>query len=507
MAHTDFLQRLSPEGRQLLEQIGDSIGLEPGQMLMKRGDPGGDVFRVERGQLEVIDNRSRPEVVLDLVGPGELLGELAFLDGSPRSADVVAGHGCVVTRWPRSSLNRLLDTHPSFAAEFWKSMASEISDRLREINASAVVGAFGRFGRADASAADNIGALARSIAREAMDGLASVDLALRRNPSSVEAQKDLVACLDALSEGLGRLSADCRDRAELVNAVRHVSQSVNPYLLQSTTAELCLSRPEGLVGGSRVMEHLLAAEPMGEGSLGHAVDTWLLDLPFPRGIRIRNHRLVQVVKKTIQGHPGSLRVLLLNTGVAGVAMEIYRLLEDREGDLTFVEAERPAIERLGLALERWQSPLHIRYVHDRLVDLSGGRALRHFKEQDLVIALSLLDYLPSQVAIAALRNLGLLISKNGRLLAVAAGPTPDAPTWEHLLGWPFIRRSADSLKAIFSSAGYRFLKLYGDGASGFVILAGNMAAAPMQKTRSPKKKSVIRKLPTLVPYHPRRKNP
>src|SRR5262245_18477646 len=65
----------------------------PGQVLFEAGEPGKEMYIVRSGTV-VLSHGSR---TLEEVGPGGVIGEMALIDASPRSASAVAGPDCSVT--------------------------------------------------------------------------------------------------------------------------------------------------------------------------------------------------------------------------------------------------------------------------------------------------------------------------------------------------------------------------------------------------------------------------
>ncbi len=62
-----------------------------GEAVFHQGDPGQKLHVVYRGRLKIVlPSQSGEEAVLTIVGPGDLFGDLALLDGAARSASVVA---------------------------------------------------------------------------------------------------------------------------------------------------------------------------------------------------------------------------------------------------------------------------------------------------------------------------------------------------------------------------------------------------------------------------------
>ncbi|HXY90162.1 MAG TPA: cyclic nucleotide-binding domain-containing protein, partial [Xanthobacteraceae bacterium] len=67
------------------------VKLAPDQVLFLAGDPGDGCYHVERGLLKVsVASPAGGERILAILGPGALVGELAIVDGQPRSASVSA---------------------------------------------------------------------------------------------------------------------------------------------------------------------------------------------------------------------------------------------------------------------------------------------------------------------------------------------------------------------------------------------------------------------------------
>ncbi len=63
--------------------------------------------------------------------PGEILGEVSFVDSRAPSATVTAAEDSVVLAIPRARLNERIEQDVHFAARFYKAIAMFLSDRLR----------------------------------------------------------------------------------------------------------------------------------------------------------------------------------------------------------------------------------------------------------------------------------------------------------------------------------------------------------------------------------------
>jgi CRP/FNR family transcriptional regulator, cyclic AMP receptor protein len=102
------------------------------QYLWYQGDDGARLVVVASGLVKVVLSSAQGgEVVLTTLGPGGMFGELAVLDGSPRSASVVAAEPTTVVLLSRATVLELLNRHPSVLDALLRSLGNLIR-RLTE---------------------------------------------------------------------------------------------------------------------------------------------------------------------------------------------------------------------------------------------------------------------------------------------------------------------------------------------------------------------------------------
>jgi CRP/FNR family cyclic AMP-dependent transcriptional regulator len=84
-----------------------------GQVIFLQGDPGTSLYLIESGRVRIVlTSPEGKEVVLALLGPADFFGDLALLDGEPRSADAVAQAPSELVVLRRDNFLRFLDAHP-----------------------------------------------------------------------------------------------------------------------------------------------------------------------------------------------------------------------------------------------------------------------------------------------------------------------------------------------------------------------------------------------------------
>jgi signal transduction histidine kinase len=105
---------LPAEDIHVLAATSRTVELDPGQVLMAEGSPPEAMYVVLDGEFEVSRNVGGSEVLLNVCGPGELVGELGIAHRRPRSATVRARTRGRVQRIGAEALDKLL-THPQSA--------------------------------------------------------------------------------------------------------------------------------------------------------------------------------------------------------------------------------------------------------------------------------------------------------------------------------------------------------------------------------------------------------
>lgn len=102
-----------------------------GETLFHLDDPGTALFLIRSGRVKVsLANRDGKEIILRILSPGEFVGEMALLDGQPRSATVTAMENTEVSLLERSDFVRFIRQHPEAALK----MLSVMSWRIRRSN-------------------------------------------------------------------------------------------------------------------------------------------------------------------------------------------------------------------------------------------------------------------------------------------------------------------------------------------------------------------------------------
>jgi CRP/FNR family transcriptional regulator, cyclic AMP receptor protein len=129
LSRVPLFATLSPEDRQGLEVRLRSRRYPRGETLFVRGDPGSYLYIIESGSVKIaLTSSEGKEMILAVLAEGDFFGELALLDGEPRSADAVMVDDTRLMILPREEFLRYVESRPRVALH----ALAVLSRRLRQ---------------------------------------------------------------------------------------------------------------------------------------------------------------------------------------------------------------------------------------------------------------------------------------------------------------------------------------------------------------------------------------
>ena len=105
--------------------------------MFSKGDPGNSLFAVISGTVKIgissVDGRN---AILNLIGAGEIFGEMSILDGQARSADATANSGCEIFAIDRREFLPFMRNQPELAMKFIELLCMRLrrtSDQVEQV--------------------------------------------------------------------------------------------------------------------------------------------------------------------------------------------------------------------------------------------------------------------------------------------------------------------------------------------------------------------------------------
>src|SRR5262249_32890079 len=149
LGRTRLFRSLDLPSRQAIAQEMRDVRYSAGQTIFARGDPGNTIYLVLEGRVRLsVSTAEGRELSFAHALAGDIFGEIAALDGSPRSANAGALTDVRMKSLAASALHRLIAAHPALSMsviEFLCSRLRDVSDHLEDVALFSVERRLARF--------------------------------------------------------------------------------------------------------------------------------------------------------------------------------------------------------------------------------------------------------------------------------------------------------------------------------------------------------------------------
>ena len=123
------LTYLTPNDWALIADKAARLQFKAGDFIVHKGKRTHGVYMLLKGTAGV----HLPQGGAPVIGPGEVCGEISFIDELPATVDVVAKEAVEAFYLDRPTVQTLFELFPHLGSRFYRSLASSLSRRLREL--------------------------------------------------------------------------------------------------------------------------------------------------------------------------------------------------------------------------------------------------------------------------------------------------------------------------------------------------------------------------------------
>ena len=121
-----------------------SRNYESGTILFEEHDPGTRLFVIRSGRVKIFRRVASREVVLAMLGPGDFFGEMALLEGLPRSASAEAVDATTVIEVDSQTFEEMIRGNIEIAVRIMRKLASRVRELDRRLQNLLVDSGVGR---------------------------------------------------------------------------------------------------------------------------------------------------------------------------------------------------------------------------------------------------------------------------------------------------------------------------------------------------------------------------
>jgi CRP-like cAMP-binding protein len=126
--------RLCAAEREKLQARLSVVEIPSGKYFIKEGTPGADMFFIVSGSVKVCSFHNEKEVILAVLRPGEVVGDISLLCGGPRVADVISLTPCRLLRCTKEDFEAHLLEFGGLALMMLKNLALRVRSASMRIS-------------------------------------------------------------------------------------------------------------------------------------------------------------------------------------------------------------------------------------------------------------------------------------------------------------------------------------------------------------------------------------
>ncbi len=115
-----------------------------GAVVFEEGDPGSRMYVIQSGEVRILKRVSARTIELARLGPGEAFGEMALLEGQPRSATAVVGAAARILEIDEGAFADLMRRNGEIALRLLRRLSARLREANRQIRNFLSVDALGR---------------------------------------------------------------------------------------------------------------------------------------------------------------------------------------------------------------------------------------------------------------------------------------------------------------------------------------------------------------------------
>lgn len=458
-----FLGELLPEDLRWLISASEEKAFEEQQVLIEKGKFQDNLYFVSDGFMSVYDGSERDRAI-GVLGPGDIFGEISFLNESRASASVITSRASRVYMVRQHRIRQKIKADPAFGSRFYRALAKTMASRF--------MNTYQQFYRLEQILHEQTGFTAEpcySELRQAVDQLKNLlydaeQSAIQRNRAiSKEIAKDISAKFQnfmmLLNRCLGGFSETTPEVREKLG--RWLQRELLPYVWMTDNANRWYSKPRGYAGDFYTIEMVYRNRPTGRGPLGPLLDRCFLDVPAAKAVRNRRHLLVNEIEKIIAANESRNNgaVTAVTSMACGPARELFDIFEklSEPGRLhcQLIDIDEQALAFVRKKARRLKLSRQINLHSANLIHLAIGRQKIDLPPQDLVYSIGLIDYFSDKYVLKLLNYIHGLLKPGGTVILGNFHPlNPSRAMMDYILDWRLIHRDEADLNRLFEQSAF-----------------------------------------------------
>ena len=462
------LKYLTLEDYSVLLEKAKIVTYKQHDVILKEGRSSQAIYLVRKGMVRVERAASGRDVAIAFLEPGEVFGEMSFLEGVPTTAAVIAQSDVEVCVLSEQNLYSLLTSVPGLSDRFYQSLAHNLSNRLTQTT-SLLAHLMRRVQicpeydnqRTGQKGQDSIPPELIGETELFKENLNSIEEKIRsKKLTEDEAQFQINKACNML---VSTLREQIIQQPKIKKAIgTYIFRQTFPFYMLSSFIDRAFRKPGNLASDSYITQLLSQNEPEGDGHLGIYLDRWIRSLPTCVALKHRGGIITETIAKLAENWTAkdSMPVTSLGSGSASEILDLYFQTSPPDVRVTCVDFNHQALSSAANTAHKCDFRDRLTFVQDNLFLLAEGYSHIDIPPQQMIYSFSMANYLRDRELIGILDWIYDRLLPNGTvIIGNFHSANPDRVVLEHILEWHSIYRSAEDLEKLFSHSKFRSLPL------------------------------------------------
>ncbi len=458
------LKYLTTEDYNVLLEKAQVATYKQREVIIKEGRLSQAIYLVHKGIVRVERAASGRDVAIAFLEPGEVFGEMSFLEGVPTSAAVIAQEEVEVCVLNEQNLYSLLTSVPGLSDRFYQSLAHNLSSRLRRTTSLTAhlmrrvqVSPEYNIQRTGQTGQDTIPPELIGETELFKENLQGIEQKIRsKDLSETEAQEQINKICNML---ISSLREQIIQEPKIQKAIgTYLFRETFPFFMLSSFIDRAFRKPANRTSDAYITELLSQNEPEGDGHLGIYLDRWIRSRSTFLALKNRGAIITDTIKQLAENWTSDnpMPVTSLSSGTASEILNLYFQSSPPNAHIICVDFNHQDLSAAANVAHKWGFSDRLTFIQDNIFLLAEGYSHIDIPPQQMIYSVSMANYLSDRELIRMLDWVYDRLLPNGTvILGSFHSANPDCVLLEHLLEWHSNYRSAEDLEKLFSHSKFR----------------------------------------------------
>lgn len=448
---------LTQDDLRLLLEKANTVIYSKDEEILVEGTQRQAIFMIRNGLVRVERSHMDRNIAFARLGPGDVFGEMAFLESSGASASIISDEDEVeIDVVEGSHVYSLLNSVPGLAARFYQSLAVTLSHRLRETSALIPL-------HINRLHTQRMGFFEQqSIPQDlenAVEQLKKSMLSFRHsfddeNASEYDFKDKVFDACNAFKSSLHQsMYALESEAAKSIGA--YIFRETFPFFMLSYRIERFYTRPRDYSGDYEMIKLFYEGKPKGDGPLGNLIDQWLLSMNTVQAIKnmreLMSRKIIEIEKVWEKTSP--LPVTSLASGPALEILDLFSRSETPNIQATCIDIDNKALSFAANIVKKLGVVDRMFFSHENVIKLARKKTDIALFPQQLIYCTGLLEYLTDEEAVKILNWIYDHLLEGGQcIVGNFFDGNRDREFFNHIMEWELIHRSEENIKHLFNQS-------------------------------------------------------